>query len=129
MKNRRKCIVPQKKFSLFEHLVQKNTPILLEEDTEKSKKIYRLDLLKVVLASRVVVNLSHLRVEIFSWLTSVHVKVTFLLFCCCFEKIVSEYLHVTSQKNVLNLETEDIFFTGNFHFCNGKLIRAHKSLC
>ena len=30
-------------------------------------------------------------------------KVTFLLIFYFFEKIVSEYLHVISQKNVLNL--------------------------
>ena len=30
-------------------------------------------------------------------------KVTFVLFCYFFEKRVSEYLHETSKKNVLNL--------------------------
>ena len=38
------------------------------------------------------------------------VKVTFRLFCYFFEKIVSEYLHVKSQKTVLNL----IFIIGIF---------------
>ena len=51
-----------------------------------------------------------------------------------FEKIVSEYLHLTSQKRVLNLFfIIDIFlFLSNrkFHFCDGKLIREiNQSLC
>ena len=39
-------------------------------------------------------------------------KATFILFCYFFEKIVSEYLHVTSQRNVLN----HIFIIGIFLF-------------
>ena len=60
-------------------------------------------------------------------------KVTFLLFCYLFEKIVSEYLHVTSQKNVLNFFfiIEILTFCSNnkFHFCDGKLLRVLKIPC
>ena len=60
-------------------------------------------------------------------------KVTFIFFFYVFKRIVSEYLHIITQKDVLNLFFINVNFlchsSRKYHFGDRKLIRARKTLC